>query len=172
MNNHKTPQIAIIVALDEQNGIGRNGKLLCHLPGDLKHFKELTTGHSVIMGRKTYESLPKGALPNRTNIVITSDTANHYPGCIVARSVDEALACCNDEKTAFIIGGGQLYRSTLRLADKLYLTRIHHTFDDADTFFPEINPDEWKLIYRETYQAAESHKYEYSFLTYIKKEKL
>ncbi len=172
MNNHKTPQIAIIVALDEQNGIGRNGKLLCHLPGDLKHFKELTTGHSVIMGRKTYESLPKGALPNRTNIVITSDTANHYPGCMVVRSVDEALSCCKDEETAFIIGGGQLYRSALHLADKLYLTRIHHTFDDADTFFPEINPDEWKLIHREAYQADGSHKYDYSFLTYIKQEKL
>lgn len=82
------PSLAIIVALDEQNAIGRNGDLLCHLPGDLKHFKQITTGHIVIMGRKTYESLPKGALPNRTNIVITSDVAENYPGCIVVRSVE------------------------------------------------------------------------------------
>ena len=169
MMNYDTPHIAIIVALDEQNGIGRGGGLLCHLPGDLKHFKELTTGHSVIMGRRTYESLPKGALPNRTNIVITSDRAENYPGCIVVRSVDEALARSKGEETTFIIGGGELYRSTLYLADKLYLTRIHHTFDDADTFFPEVNPDEWELIHHETHKADEKHTYDYSFLTYIKK---
>lgn len=170
MMNYNKPNIAIIVALDEQNGIGRDGGLLCHLPADLKHFKELTTGHSIIMGRKTYESLPKGALPNRTNIVITSDTAENYPGCIVVRSVDEALALCKDEETAFIIGGEKLYRSSLHLADKLYLTRIHHTFDDADTFFPEVDPDKWTLIHSEAHKADERHKYDYSFLTYIKKE--
>lgn len=168
MMNHNKPHIAIIVALDEQNGIGRSGGLLCHLPADLKHFKELTTGHSIIMGRKTYESLPKGALPNRTNIVITSDKAKNFPGCIVVRSVDEALAYCKGEETAFIIGGGKLYRSTFHLADKLHLTRIHHTFDDADTFFPEVNPDEWELIHNETHTADEKHKYNYSFMTYIK----
>ncbi|WP_019539251.1 dihydrofolate reductase [Proteiniphilum acetatigenes] len=170
MMNHNKPHIAIIVALDEQNGIGRNGGLLCYLPADLKHFKELTTGHSIIMGRKTYESLPKGALPNRTNIVITSDKAENYPGCIVVRSVDEALAYCKNEDTVFIIGGGELYRSSLHLADKLYLTRIHHTFDDADTFFPEIDPDEWELIHTEKYKTDEKHKYNYSFLTYIKRK--
>lgn len=170
MMNHNTSHIAIIVALDEQNGIGRNGGLLCHLPADLKHFKELTTGHSIIMGRKTYESLPKGALPNRTNIVVTSDFTENYPGCIVVRSIDEALARCKGEETVFIIGGGQLYRSSLHLADQLYLTRIHHRFDDADTFFPEINPDEWELIHNETHKADEKHKYDYSFLTCIKRK--
>lgn len=169
MMNHKTPHIAIIVALDEQNGIGRSGGLLCHLPGDLKHFKELTTGHSIIMGRKTYESLPKGALPNRTNIVITSDSADNYPGCIVVRSVDEALTHCKEEETAFIIGGGKLYRSTLHLADKLYLTRIHHTFDDADTFFPEIDPGQWELVHNQAHKSDEKHQYDYTFLTYIRK---
>jgi dihydrofolate reductase len=156
--------IAIIAALDERNGIGRDGGLLCHLPGDLKHFRELTTGHSVIMGRNTYESLPKGALPNRTNIVVTADTAENYPGCFVARSLDEALAFCGD--TVFIIGGGKLYRSALHLADRLYLTRIHHTFDDADTFFPEIDPGQWRLLRREEHTAE---KYNYSFLTCVKK---
>ncbi|SEA04908.1 dihydrofolate reductase [Porphyromonadaceae bacterium KH3R12] len=169
MMNQKKPHIAIIVALDEQNGIGRRGELLCHLPGDLKHFKELTTGHTIIMGRKTYQSLPKGALPNRTNIVITSDKEDNYPGCVVVRSVDEALARCKNEDTVFIIGGGQLYRSTLDLAEILYLTRIHHTFDDADTFFPEIDLNEWELIQQQTYQTDEKHQYNYSFQTCIKK---
>lgn len=167
MMNINSPHIAIIVALDEQNGIGRNGGLLCHLPGDLKHFKEITTGHAIIMGRKTYESLPNGALPNRTNIVVTSDAEENYPGCIVVRSVDEALTHC---ETAFIIGGGKLYQSTLHLADKLYLTHIHHTFNDADTFFPEVNFEEWELVHSETHKKDEKHKYDYSFMTYIKKK--
>ena len=170
MMNDKKPHIAIIVALDQQNGIGRKGGLLCHLPGDLKHFKDLTTGLSIIMGRKTYESLPKGALPNRTNIVITSDKEENYPGCIVVSSLDAALARCSNEDTVFIIGGGQLYRSALPLTDILYLTRIHHTFNDADTFFPEVNLDEWELIYDEKHKPDEKHKYNYSFLTYIKRK--
>jgi dihydrofolate reductase len=169
MMNDKKPHIAIIVALDEQNGIGRKGGLLCHLPGDLKHFKELTTGHSIIMGRKTYESLPKGALPNRTNIVITSDKEENYPGCVVVPSLEAALTHCKNEDTVFIIGGGQLYRSAYHLTDKLYLTRIHHTFDDADTFFPEININEWELIHQKTNKADEKHPYNYSFETYLKK---
>lgn len=170
MMNNDIPQIAIIVALDEQNSIGREGGLLCHLPNDLKHFKELTTGHTIIMGRKTYESLPKGALPNRTNIVVTSDMPEHYPGCIVTRSFDEALAHCKNEDIVFVIGGGQLYRSTLHLAETLYLTRIHHQFEDVDTFFPEIDDIEWQLTQQETYLADEKHPYSYSFLTYYKKE--
>lgn len=169
MMNDKKPHIAIIVALDQQNGIGRKGGLLCHLPGDLKHFKDLTTGLSIIMGRKTYESLPKGALPNRTNIVITSDKEENYPGCIVVSSLDAALARCSNEDTVFIIGGGQLYRSALPLTDILYLTRIHHTFNDADTFFPEINAGEWELIHQEINKADEKHPYHYSFQTYVKK---
>lgn len=168
MTTHGNPHIAIIVALDEQNGIGRDGGLLCHLPADLKHFKELTTGHVIIMGRKTYESLPKGALPNRTNIVITSDRSENYPGCIVVRSIEEALTHCEQEEIAFIIGGGQLYRSTLHLADILYLTRIHHTFEEADTFFPAVDSSEWRLIDQETHEVDEKHKYSYSFLTYSK----
>ena len=162
------PSLAIIVALDEQNAIGRNGDLLCHLPGDLKHFKQVTTGHTVIMGRKTYESLPKGALPNRTNIVITSDVTENYPGCIVVRSVDEALTQGREGEKAFIIGGGKLYRSTLHLADQLYITRIHHTFADADTFFPDIDPDTWILIEKEVHHADEKNPFDYTFLTYKK----
>ena len=110
--SEKTPRVAIIVAVDEQNGIGRKGELLCHLPADLKHFKEITTGHAIIMGRKTYESLPKGALPNRRNIVLTSDKeTENYPGCIVVRSPEEAFASTNDEKIVFIIGE-RVYRAS------------------------------------------------------------
>lgn len=167
MNIHLKPFIAIIVALDEQNGIGRKGELLCHLPDDLKHFKELTSGHYVIMGRKTYESLPNGALPNRTNIVITSGAAENYPDCVVVRSLDEAVNSCSGEDTAFIIGGGELFRSSFHLAGKLYLTRIHHTFDDADTFFPEIDFNAWQLIRNETHRKDEKHEYGFSFLTYV-----
>lgn len=170
MISRETIYIAIIVALDEQNAIGRNGGLLCHLPADLKHFKEITTGHCIVMGRKTYESLPKGALPNRTNIVVTSHSAENYPGCIVVRSIDEAMTYCKEEETVFIIGGGQLYRSSLHLADQLYLTRIHHTFGDADTFFPEISPRQWKLIYSEMHKSDEKNLYDYSFLHYIKRK--
>ena len=169
MTNKCNPSITIIVALDEQNAIGRNGDLLCHLPGDLKHFRQVTSGHTIIMGRRTFESLPKEALPNRTNIVITSDNAINYPGCIVVRSVEEAFTHCNDDEKAFIIGGGQLYRSTFHLADHLYLTRIHHTFDDADTFFPEIDFSEWRLTEKEKHKADERHQYDYSFQTYIRK---
>ncbi|MCE5205837.1 MAG: dihydrofolate reductase [Porphyromonadaceae bacterium] len=169
MTTKENIEIGIIVALDENNGIGREGNLLCHLPNDLKHFKEVTSGHTVIMGRRTYESLPKGALPNRTNVVVTSNAAENYPGCIVVRSVEEALTRCKESEKIFIMGGGQLYRATFGLADRLYLTRIHHTFSDADTFFPEIDFDEWTLTEKEIHDADNKHRYPYTFLTYRKK---
>lgn len=162
------PHISIIVAIDEQNGIGRDGGLLCHLPADLRYFKEVTTGHCIIMGRKTYESLPKGALPHRTNIVITSDKPENYPGCIVVRSIEEALENCNECERAFIIGGGQLYRTSLPFAEQLFLTRIHHTFTDVDTYFPEIDLQDWKLLKDEKHFKDEKHPFDYSFQTYLK----
>lgn len=166
----KQPEnISIIVAVDENNAIGRGGDLLCYLPNDLKHFKTVTSGNTVIMGRRTFQSLPKGALPNRTNIVITSDDAENYPNCLVVRSVEEAFDKSPAGKETFIIGGGKLYGSSLHLADKLYLTRVHHSFNDADTFFPEINFDEWKLIEKEAHKADEKHGYDYTFLTYTRK---
>ena len=174
-NNHSQPQTpplggrgVIIVAIDNNNAIGRNGDLLCHLPNDLRHFKTITSGHTVVMGRRTYESLPKGALPNRTNIVITSDDAENYPDCIVVRSLEEAIEKSPAGSDVFIIGGGQLYRASLALTNKLYLTRIHHTFEDADTFFPEIDFSEWKLMEKEEHKADEKHAYDYTFETYEK----
>lgn len=167
----KEVRIALIVAVDEQNAIGKEGGLLCHLPNDLKHFKNVTSGHTVVMGRRTYESLPKGALPNRTNIVITSDKPEKYPDCIVVRSLEEAIEKAPSEKEIFIIGGGQLYHSSVQSVQKLYLTRIHHQFENADTFFPEIDFDEWELIEKEEHKADEKHKYDYTFLTYKRKER-
>ncbi len=161
--------IAIIVAADMHNGIGKEGGLLCHLPNDLKHFKKITTGHTIIMGRKTYESLPKGALPNRVNIVITSAAKENFPGCIVVRSVEEALSRSSKEEKVFIIGGGELYKSTFDLADYLYITRIEHVFDDADTFFPRVDPNEWEITWREEHTADEKHPFNYTFLTYSRK---
>ena len=168
MIKEQKTEVAIVVVVDGNNGIGKNGDLLCHLPNDLKHFKKLTTGHTIIMGRKTFESLPKGALPNRINIVITSDNADNYPGCIVARSVDEAFLLTKKKDKVFIIGGGKIYNSTLYLANKLYLTRIHHRFEDADTFFPDIDFNNWELIEEEKYKADEKHLYDYSVRSYKK----
>ena len=169
MKMHPRKPIALIAALDEENAIGRNGDLLCYLPNDLKHFKQITQGHRVIMGRRTYESLPKGALPNRTNIVITSDHAENYPGCIVVRSLEGALDHCLEDETAFVIGGGMLYRATLPLAETLYITRIHHTFPDADTFFPEITATAWETTTKEHHAADEKHPFPYTFITYAKR---
>ena len=157
MMREQNKEIAIIVIVDENYGIGKDGDLLCYLPNDLKHFKKLTTGHTIIMGRKTYESLPKGALPNRKNIVISSDNKENYPGCIVARSVDEALLLTKNKEKVFIIGGGKIYNSTLHLANKLYLTRIHHKFEDVNTVFPEIDFNNWELIEEEKHLADEKH---------------
>lgn len=162
------PHIAIIAAIDEENGIGRKGGLLCHLPSDLKYFKKLTSGHCVIMGRKTFKSLPKGALPNRTNVVVTSDKAENYPNCFVARSINEALQLCGAKERVFIIGGGEVYKATIKLADTLYITRIHHTFDDADTFFPMIDSARWNLIDEVLHEKDERHNFNFSFLTYVK----
>ena len=159
-------RISMIVAMDERHAIGKKGDLLCHLPNDLKHFKQKTTGHTILMGRKTYASLPKGALPNRTNMVITSDKADRYPGCIVVRTIEEAMKQVPDTEALFIAGGEQLYRATLPLADTLYITRIHHTFPDADTFFPVIDLNEWVLKEKEDHPADERHPYAYTFLTY------
>ena len=159
-------EIAIIVALDEKNAIGKNGDLLCHLPNDLKHFKRITENYTVVMGRKTFESLPKGALPNRKNIVLTSEKEEDFPGCIVCRTLEEIKQATADDEKIFIIGGAQLYRTALPFVNRLYITRIHHTFDDADTFFPDIDWTKWKLIDEEKHPSDERHAYDYTFETY------
>jgi len=157
--------ISIIVAIDENNAIGKDNNLLCHLPNDLKHFKAITEGHPVIMGRKTFESLPKGALPNRRNIVITRNKGLQFERCEMVSSLEEAIKLFQGEPEVFVIGGGTIYKEAIETADKLYLTRIHHKFEGADTFFPTIKQEEWKEVSREDYKSDEKHKYDYSFIT-------
>jgi len=132
-------KIALIAAVAEKGAIGRDQQLLCHLPNDLKHFKTLTSGHTVVMGRKTFESLPNGALPNRKNIVLTHNTSLSWPNVTVVHTLDEIPIQDTTEDEIFIMGGATLYNETIKIADTLYITHIHHTFDDADTFFPTIN---------------------------------
>ena len=161
--------ISIIVVVGRNNEIGRNNELLCKLPADLKHFKELTTGHIVVMGRKTFNSLPKGALPNRTNIVLTRDKNLTFENCIVFSSIEELIESQKYNSEIFIIGGGEVYKQTLVLANKLYLTKIDAEFADADTFFPEINYSEWTQLSCENHLADEKNPYNYSFLEYVRK---
>ena len=141
--------IAIIVAIAQNFAIGRNNELLFHLPNDLKRFKKITSGHAVIMGKKTLFSLPKGPLPNRRNIVITDVPGETFDGCETVYSIDEAVKVVCNEDLAFVIGGGMIYRQFYPIAGKLFLTMAHQDFE-ADTFFPEIDFNEWKELSRET----------------------
>jgi len=154
--------VSAIVAIGENNAIGKNNQLLWHMPADLKHFKDITSGHTIIMGRKTFDSVGK-PLPRRRNIVVTrQDIA--IPGCEVVKSVDEALALCEDENEVFIGGGAEIYKVAMAQTDRIYLTIIHQSFD-ADTFFPEIDTSEWLETTREDYPADEKNPIPYSFIT-------
>lgn len=160
--------ISIIVAIAENNAIGKDNQLLWHISNDLKRFKRITKGHGVIMGKKTYESLPKVPLPNRTNIVISDHPSDHFEGCITVFSIEEAMEKCKDDDEAFVIGGGSIYKQLLPFAEKLYITKVHKEFD-ADTFFPSVNYDEWELIESEKVVNDDQNDFNYSFLTYIRK---
>lgn len=160
--------LSIIVAIDENNAIGRDNQLLCHLPNDLKYFKRVTSGHTIIMGRNTYESLPVKPLPNRKNVVISSSLTAPPPGAILAGSIEEACRICPETEECFITGGAQIYRQMMPFAQKLYITRIHHQFD-ADTFFPDIDWNTWQLSSSERHEADEKHLYAYTFEVYLRK---
>lgn len=160
--------LSIIVAADENNAIGKDNNLLCYLPNDLKYFKSVTEGHPVIMGRKTFESLPKGALPNRRNIVITHNKELQFEGCEMCSSIEEAIELTKGEEEVFFIGGGSVYKAAMDFADKLYLTRIHHTFEGTDTFFPTIDPKHWEEVWREEHKADEKNKFDYTFIKFLK----
>ena len=165
--------VALIVAVAENGVIGKDNDLIWHLPKDMRFFKETTLGHHVIMGRKNFESIPHKYRPltDRTNIVITRQSGYKAEGCIVVNSVVAALdiAKNNGDTEPFIIGGGQIYKISLEqnLVDRIYLTKIHHTFD-GDTFFPELN-SEWKEINRQDCFSDEKNKYDYSFIVLEKK---
>jgi len=154
--------VAIIVAIGENNAIGKNNQLLWHMPKDLKHFKDVTSGRTIIMGRKTFDSVGK-PLPRRRNIVVTRQDIT-IPGCEVVKSIEDGLALCKDEDEVFIGGGAEIYKLAMHLTDRMYLTIIHQNFD-ADTFFPEIDYKQWKETAREDYQPDEKNPYPYSFIT-------
>lgn len=158
--------LSLIVAADLNNVIGAGNKLLWNLPDDMKHFRELTSGHPVIMGRKTYESIGR-PLPKRRNIVISRQKDLAIDGCDVVDSLERAIELVKDDPTseAFIIGGGEIYRQAMDRADRIYLTRVHGEFT-GDTFFPEIDPKEWKEVEREEHTKDDSHEYAFEFQRY------
>lgn len=162
-------QLSIIVAIGDDQSIGKDNDLLWRLPGDLKRFKSITMGHPIIMGRRTFESLPKGALPGRKNIVLSQNRELKLEEAIVCHSVQEAVEEASSDKQVFVIGGGTVYETFLPLANQLLVTHVHHQFPDADTFFPRINPDEWVECERETHLSDESNPYAYTFSLYKRK---
>lgn len=160
--------ISIIVAIAKNNAIGKNNDLLWHISDDLKRFKKYTTGNVIIMGRNTFLSLPKGALPNRENIVITDNKADKFDNTIIANSINEAIEKASNGKENFIIGGGMVYKQFLPLANKLYLTTIDKDFE-ADIFFPEINFDEWEKQESEFIEANKKNEFDHTFTIYNRK---
>jgi dihydrofolate reductase len=159
--------VTIVVAISENNAIGKDNQLLWYLPADLKHFKEITTGGTIIMGRKTYDSIGK-PLPNRRNIVITRKTDLEIAGVEVVNSLQEALSLCAQEKEVFIIGGAEIYKHALALTNRIYLTIVHQSYE-ADAFFPELAKNEWKEINQEYHEADEKNNVAYTFSTLERK---
>ncbi|HAD96223.1 MAG TPA: diacylglycerol kinase [Cryomorphaceae bacterium] len=159
--------LTLIAAMAQNRVIGNNNDLIWHLPRDMKHFRELTTGHHVIMGRKTFESMDGRPLKNRTNILITRQEDYQAEGCIVVHSLDEALASIKDDDQPFVIGGAEIYRQALEKAQTLELTLVYETFE-GDTHFPELQTDSWKELKREHHTADEKNSYAMDFVTYVR----
>jgi dihydrofolate reductase len=159
--------IIMIAAVAENNTLGKDNELVWHLPNDFKRFKSLTSGHHIIMGRKTFESFPK-PLPNRTHVIITRQKGYQAKGCLVVDSIDKALAICPKDEDNFIIGGGEIYNLALPFTDKIEITRVHRNFE-GDAHFPEINETEWEIIASEFNAKDEKHLYDYSYQTFIRK---
>jgi dihydrofolate reductase len=162
--------ISIIVAIAENNGIGKNNQLLVHLPEDLKWFKRITQGHKVIMGKLTYFSLPKRPLPGRTNVVLSDIPGEQIDGCLMAYSIPDVIEQCDQNQESFIIGGASVYRQCLPHTQKLYITKIHASLE-ADTFFPEIDPLQWEIVESEKHYADEKHPFAYTFVIYKRIQK-
>ncbi|MCF0159818.1 MAG: dihydrofolate reductase [Bacteroidaceae bacterium] len=159
-------KITIIAAVAQNRAIGFENKLLYWLPNDLKRFKALTTGHTIVMGRKTFESFPKGALPNRRNVVLTRNENLQLPGAECFTSLEAALASCQPDEHIYIIGGDSVYQQAMPLADELCLTRVEDTPAQADAFFPEVKATEWEEVSIEEHAADEKHQQNYSFVNY------
>ncbi len=167
---HRFPvmTINIIAAISANNAIGFQNKLLYWLPNDLKRFKALTTGHTIIMGRKTFQSFPKGALPNRRNVVLTRSKMA-FPGAEVFPSLEDALASCSENEEVYVIGGASVYEQALPLADRLCLTEVEDTPKEADAFFPEFDKTQWEVSFDEAHDTDERHAQRYRFVDYVKK---
>lgn len=151
-------EINIIACVDAHNAIGYNNQLLFHIPEDMKRFRTLTTGHTILMGRKTYDSLPNGALPNRRNIVISRQDLQ-LAKCEVFSSIEGALSTCQSD-IVFVIGGASIYQQTLHLADRIYLTQVEHSSSQADTFFPKFDKNEWQMEHKSTINISTSNRKE------------
>jgi dihydrofolate reductase len=160
--------ISIIVAAATNNAIGKNNDLLWHISKDLKRFKELTQGHYIVMGKKTYYSLPKRPLPNRTSLIITDVEGEKIDGCLMAYSIEDAILKMDGENENFIIGGGSVYFQFIEHANKIYLTRVNKQFE-ADTFFPEISLNDWKLAEKIEVSDDQQNDFTYTFETYVRK---
>jgi len=160
--------LTLIAAASENNALGKDNDLVWHLPDDFKRFKALTSGHYILMGRKTFESFPK-PLPNRTHVIITRQNDYEVPeGCIVVNSLSKAIEVCPKNEEIFIIGGGQIYKQSIEIADKIELTRVHTTVE-ADAFFPEIDDAIWEVIQSEYHPKDEKHEHDFTYLTFVKR---
>ena len=157
----------MIAAIAENNALGKDNDLLWHLPDDFKRFKQITSGHYIIMGRKTFESFPK-PLPNRTHVIITRQKEYHPEGCIVVDSIEKAIEACPKGEDIFIIGGGEIYTLGMGFADSLEITRVHESFE-ADAFFPEFDKKEWQLTFEEYHPKDEKHDLEFTYETFVRK---
>jgi len=160
--------ITIIAAIAKNNALGKDNDLIWYLPADLKRFKKVTTGHHILMGRNTYESIGK-PLPNRTTVIITRNSDYKAEGCVVVNNIEKAIEVAKEDEQVFIIGGAQIYKQAMEanLVDQLDITLVHQNFD-ADVFFPEIKTATWKEASRENFDADEKNKYDYSFISYKK----
>ncbi len=164
-------KIIIIAAAAENDALGKDNELLWHLPDDFKRFKAITTGHKIIMGRKTFESFPR-PLPNRFHIIITRDRSysTPYEKCAIVHSLKEAYELCEKDETVFIIGGGEIYAQAMEDAHLIELTRVHASYE-ADAFFPEIDPRQWELLREELHPADQRHDVPFTYHTYARRQK-
>jgi dihydrofolate reductase len=162
--------ISIIVAVSEDWGIGKDNELLWHISEDLKRFKKLTIGNTVIMGKRTWESLPRRPLPGRKNIVLTDIPGECIDCSVTAYSIEDAMSNCNKEEEIFVIGGGSVYRQFMPVADRLYITHVHRMVP-ADVFFPAIDPDIWEVVEKEEYKSSENGSIPYTYIIYERSNK-
>lgn len=161
--------ISIIVAVSDDWGIGKDNDLLWHISEDLKRFKRLTTGNAVVMGKRTWESLPRRPLPNRKNVVLTDVRNETIDGAVTVYSIEEALKSCEQDKEIFIIGGGSIYRQFMSIADRLYITHVHKK-TDADIYFPEIDQSVWEVIDQEEFAVSETNAIPYTYVIYERRK--